>query len=70
MCSPIYNKDITTLSRHPEEWLIPSPQIAFCFTNFYRLVLKILKFFEKHAQNLNTSQNNLASRDLIRYAKG
>ena len=41
-----------------------SPQIAFCFTNLSRVVLEILKFFEKHAQNLNTPQNNLASWDL------
>jgi hypothetical protein len=28
------------------------------------LVLEIFRFFEKHAQNLNTPQNNLASWDL------
>jgi hypothetical protein len=62
--SPLRNKDITAFLRHHEQCLIPSPQIAFCFTNFSRLVLKIFKFFEKHAQNLNTPQNNLASWDL------
>jgi len=50
--------------RHPQQCLIPSPQIAVCFTNLSRLVLEILKFFEKDAQNLNTLQKNLASWDL------
>ena len=47
--------------RHSDQCLIPSPNIAFCFTNVSRLVLEIFRFFEKHAQNLNTPQNNLAS---------
>jgi len=64
VCSPLYNKDIIAFLRHPEQCLIPSPQIAFCFTNLSRLVLIIFKFFEKHAQNLNTLQNNLVSWDL------
>jgi len=64
VCSLLRNKDITTFLRHPEQCLIPSPQIAFCFTNLSRLVLKIFNFFEKHAQNLNTPQNNSASWDL------
>jgi hypothetical protein len=50
--------------RHSEQHLIPSPQMAFCFTNLSRLVLEIFKFYEKHAQNLNTPQNNSASWDL------
>jgi len=54
VCSPTYNKDITAFLRHPEQCLIPSPQIAFCFTNLSRLVLEKFKFFEKNAQNLNT----------------
>ena len=32
--------------------------------NLSRLVLEILKFFKKHAQNLNTPQNNSVSWDL------
>ena len=64
VCSPLHNKDITAFFRHPEQCLIPSPQIAFCFTHLSRLVLKIFKFFEKHVQNLNTLQNNSASWDL------
>jgi hypothetical protein len=43
--------------KHNEQCLIPSPQIAFCFTNLSHLVLEILMFFEKRAQNLNTPQN-------------
>jgi hypothetical protein len=34
------------------------------FTNLSRLVLEIFRFFEKHAQHLNTLQNNSASWDL------
>jgi hypothetical protein len=67
VCSPLRNKDITAFLRHPEQCLIPSPQIAFCFTNLSCLVLEIFKFFEKHAQNLNIQQNNSARWDLIRY---
>ena len=55
---------MTAFLRHPEQCLIFSPQIAFCFTNLSRLVLEIFKFFEKHAQNLNTPQNNSASWNL------
>jgi hypothetical protein len=62
--SPLRNKDITAFLRYPEQCLIPSPQIALCFTNLSRLVLEIFKFFEKHVQNLNTPQNNSASWDL------
>jgi hypothetical protein len=64
VCSPLCSKDITAFLRRPEQSLIPSPQIVSCFTNLSRLVLKIFKFFEKHAQNLNTLQNNSASWDL------
>ena len=64
VCSPICNKDITAFLRHPEQCLIPSPQIAFCFTNLSCLVLEIFKFFKKHAQNLTTLQNNSVSWDL------
>ena len=63
-CSPLCNKEITAFLRNPEQCLIPSPQNAFCFTNLSRLVLEILKFFEKQAQNLNTPQNNSVSWDL------
>jgi hypothetical protein len=62
--SPLSNKGITAFLRHPEQCLIPSPQIAFSFTNLPRLVLKIFRFFEKHAQNLNAPQNNSVSWDL------
>jgi hypothetical protein len=62
--SPLHNKDITAFLRHPEQCLIPFPHITFCFTNVSCLVLEIFKFLEKHAQNLNTPQNNLASWDL------
>jgi len=44
--------------------MIYSPQTAFCFTNLSRLVLEIFRFFEKHAQNFNTPQNNSESLDL------
>jgi len=44
--------------------MFPSPQNAFCFTNLSRLVLEIFRFFENHAQNLNTLQNNSASWDM------
>jgi len=47
--------------RHSDQCLIPSPNIAFHFTNLSRLVLEIFRFFEKHAQNLNNPQNNSAS---------
>jgi hypothetical protein len=62
--SPLCNKGITASLRHREQCLIPSPQIAFCFTNLSHLVLEILGFFEKNAQNLNALQNNSASWDL------
>jgi hypothetical protein len=62
--SPLYNKGITAFLRHPEQCLIPSPQIAFGFTNLSRLVLEIFGVFEQHAQNLNAPQNNSASWDL------
>ena len=62
--SPLCNKDITAFLRHSKQCLLPSPQNAFCFTNLSHLVLEIIKFFEKHAQNLNTPQNNLASCNL------
>jgi hypothetical protein len=64
VCFPLHNNDITAFLRHPEQYMFPSPQIAFCFTNLSRLVLEIFKFFEKHAQNLNTPQNKSASWDL------
>jgi hypothetical protein len=63
-CSPLCNKEITAFLRHPEQCLIPSPQNAFFFSYLSCLVLEIFEFFEKHAQNLNTPQNNLASWDL------
>jgi hypothetical protein len=44
--------------------MFPSPHSAFSFTNLSRLILEIFTFFEKHAQNLNTPQNNSASWDL------
>ena len=50
--------------RHSEQCLFPSPQNAFCFTDLSLLVLKIFRFFKKHAQNLNTPQNILESWDL------
>ena len=49
---------------HSDQCLIPSSQIAFCFTNLSCVVLEIFRFFKKHAQNLNTPQNNSASWDL------
>jgi len=49
---------------HTEECMFSSPQNAIGFTNLSRLVLEIFRFFEKHAQNLNTLQNNSASWDL------
>jgi hypothetical protein len=70
VCSPLCNKEITAFLRHPEQCLIPSPQNAFCFTNVSCLLFEKFKFFEKHVKNLNTLQNNLASWDLIQYAKG
>jgi len=50
--------------RHSDQCLIPSPHIYFCFTDLSRLVLEIFRFYEKHAQNLNSLQNNSASWDL------
>ena len=44
--------------------MFSSPQNVFGFTNLSRLVLEIFRFFENHAQNLNTLQNNSASWDL------
>jgi len=44
--------------------MFSSPQNAFCFTTLSRLVLEVFRYFENHAQNLNTPQNNLASWDL------
>jgi hypothetical protein len=44
--------------------MFSSTQNAFCFTNLSHLVIEIFGFFENHAQNLNTPQNNLASWDL------
>jgi hypothetical protein len=64
ICFPLRNKGITAFLRHPEQCLIPTPQIAFCFTNLSYLVLEMFKFFEKHAQNLNAAQNNSATWDL------
>ena len=61
---PLRNKDITAFVRHTEQCLFPSPQNAFCFTNLSRLFLEILRFFEKHAQKLNTPQNYSASWEL------
>jgi hypothetical protein len=44
--------------------MFPSPQNAFGFTNLFHLVLEIFRFFENHAQNLNTLQNNSVSWDM------
>jgi hypothetical protein len=44
--------------------MFSSPQNAFYFSNFCRLVLEIFRFFEKLAQSLNTPQNNSANWDL------
>jgi len=44
--------------------MIYSPQTAFRFTNLSRLVLEIFRFFERHAENLNTPQINSGSWDL------
>jgi len=40
------------------------PTKLFLFHNLSRLVLEIFRFFEKHAQNLNTPQNNSMRWDL------
>ena len=64
LSSPLCSKDITAFLRHSEQCLFPSPQNAFCFRNLSRLVIEIFRFFEYHAQNLNTPQKNLASWDL------
>jgi hypothetical protein len=47
---------------HTEQCLFP--QNSFCFTILFHFLLKIFRFFEKHAQNLNTLQNNSVSWDL------
>jgi hypothetical protein len=44
--------------------MFSSTQNVFYFTNLFRLVLEIFRFFENHAQNLNAPQNNSASGDL------
>ena len=62
--STLRNEEITAFLRHSEQCMIYSPQIAFCFTNLSRLDLEIFRFFEKHAQNLNTPQTNSESWDL------
>ena len=64
LSSPLRSKDITAFLRHSEQCLFSSPQNAFCFTNLSHLVLEIFRFFEYHAQNLNTPQKNSASWDL------
>jgi len=58
------SKEITAFLRLSEQCLFPSPQNAFCFTNLSHLVLEIFRFFEHHAQNLNTLQKNSVSWDL------
>ena len=50
--------------------MIYSPQTAFYFTNLSRLVLEIFRFFERHAENLNTPQINSGSWDLTLASKG
>jgi len=50
-----------SILRHSEECLFPSPKYAFYFTDLSCLVLETFRFFEKHAQNLNTPQNNSVS---------
>jgi hypothetical protein len=40
------------------------PTKCFFFHKFIPLVLEIFRFFEKHAHNLNTLQNNLVGWDL------
>jgi hypothetical protein len=62
--SPLSKKELIAFIRHSDQCLFPSPQNAVCFTNLSRLVLEIFKFFEYHAQNLNTPENNSASWDL------
>jgi len=64
LSSPLHSKEITAFLRHSEQCLFPSPQNAFCFTNLSRLFVEIFRFFEYHAQNLNTPQKNSASWDL------
>jgi hypothetical protein len=64
LSSPLCNKELKEFLRHSDQCMFPSPQNAFCFTNFSHLVLEIFRFFEKHAQNLNTPQNNSVSWDL------
>ena len=46
------------------------PFVSRIYPNLSRLVLEIFRFYEKHAQNLNTAQNNSASWDLTRLIKG
>ena len=54
LSSPLCSKDITAFLRHTEQCLSPSQHSAFCFTNLSRFILKIFRFFKKHALNLNT----------------
>jgi len=68
--STLCNKEITAFLGRSEQCMIYSSQTAFRFTNLSRLVLEIFRFFEKHAQNLNTPQNNWESWDLTRKPKG
>ena len=68
--STLRNNEITAFLKHSEQCMMYSPQTAFCFTNLSRLVLEIFRFFKKHAQNLNTPQNNSERWDLTRKPKG
>ena len=61
---PLCSKDITAILRHTEQCMFPSQHSAFCFTNLSCFILKIFRFFEKHAQNSNTLQNNSTSWDI------
>ena len=56
--SPLLYKNITAFEGTLSS-VFPSPQNAFCFTNLSLLVLEIFKFFEYHAQNLNTPQKQM-----------
>ena len=55
LSSLLGNKDTEAFLRHAEECLFPSPQSDVYFTNVSRLNLQIFRYFEKHAQNWNTS---------------
>jgi hypothetical protein len=49
---PLRSKDNAIFLRQSEQFLFPSPQNSFCFTNLSRLVLETFRTFLKSSRNL------------------